>query len=66
VDWTDKVAVREYKRLQQRRYRGSTRTQERLNIDWSDPEQRRAYHRKQYKKHSLRWCQVVAKYLRLP
>jgi len=66
MNWRDKAVVREYKRLQQRKYRNSTRTQERQDIDWKDRLQVRAYKRKNYAKNSLRWCHVVAKYLGRP
>lgn len=67
MDWTNKKAVREYKRLQQRRYRGSTRTQEKLGLDWKDRLAVNAYKRKKYTtaKYSkwFRWRAVVTKFL---
>lgn len=65
MNWHDKTAVREYKRLQQRKYRHSTRTQERLDLDWQDRKAVNGYKRNQYAKHGkwFRWRSIVERFL---
>lgn len=65
MNWGDRAAVREYKRLDMRRRRHSTRTQERLNLNWQDRDAVNGYKQSQYARHNkwFRWRCIVERFL---